>query len=112
MLEENQELFQDFEKVHARYDLDPKLWQEKFNEVGEPVMEAVKRYEDKLCRHSEKGKYANFSAGLADKFWELVRQEFPKIDFVGVKISRPENNDTSPAPTASQDFEIKKISLL
>lgn len=112
MLEENKALFADFERVHSRYDLDPKTWQEKFNESGQAVMECLKKYEDKLCRFSEKGQYANFSASLAEKFWELVRQKFPKIDFVGVKISQPQK-PTQPAPKpAPFDFEIKKISLL
>lgn len=110
MLEENQEIFADFEKIHTRYDLDSKTWQEKFNEIGQPVVELIKKYENKLCRHSEKGKYANFSAGLAEKFWELAREQFPKIDFVGVKISKPQGSADSSPPI--NDFEIKKISLL
>lgn len=112
MLEENEALFADFEQIHARYDLDPQVWQEKFNGVGEPIIELIKKYENKLCRHSEKGQYANFSAGLAEKFWELARKEFPKIDFVGVKISLPQKSPPTAPRTQTVDFEIRKISLL
>jgi hypothetical protein len=112
MLKENEALFADFERVHARYDLDPKTWQDKFNQVGQAVMELVKKYEDDLCRHSEKGQYANFSANLAEKFWELVRRKYPRIDFVGVKISGPQKPTQRVSKPAAFDFEIKKISLL
>ena len=112
MLQENEALFADFELVHARYDLDPKTWQDKFNQVGPAAMDLIKKYEDYLCRHSEKGQYANFSASLAEKFWELVRRKYPRIDFVGVKISGPQKPTQPALQTATPDFEIKKIPLL
>lgn len=85
MLKFNKEAFENFEKVHAAYVLDPKANQEEFNEVGRDIQDIIREWEDKLCNHSESGKYAKFSTQLSDKFWELVRAKFPKIDYIGVK---------------------------
>lgn len=107
MLKKNKKLFKDFESIHNRYVLEPQKYQEEFNEVGKPIVEVIKEYENRLCGHSEKGIYGKFSSTLAEKFWNLVRQTYSKVDFVGVKIKRPakkENQEIS--------FEIKKIKLL
>jgi hypothetical protein len=106
MLEENKEAFEQFQRIHNQYVLSPHEHQEKFNQIGMPIMELIKKYENKLCNHCEKGMYAQFSSNLAEKFWELVRKEFSQIDFVGVKRSIP-TKEAQDAP-----FEIKKISLL
>ena len=85
MVSENQELFEHFKKLHDYYSLNPNRYQLAFNVEGEKIVAVIREYERKLCGHSEKGKYGKFSSGLADKFWEQVRKQFPKIDFVGVK---------------------------
>lgn len=109
MLSENKALFDEFSHIHDRYVLSPHLWQEKFNQIGKEVVKIINQYENKLCRKSEKGKYAHFSANLAEKFWQLVRKKFAKIDFVGVKISSAKTNHE--ASSLSNNFEIKKISF-
>ncbi|OIO13099.1 hypothetical protein COV53_06855 [Candidatus Gottesmanbacteria bacterium CG11_big_fil_rev_8_21_14_0_20_37_11] len=85
MMEENEEIFEYFKKLHDSYVEEPEFWQAKFNEEGKKVTEIVRNWERKLCRHSERGQYGKFSSNLAEKFWNEVRIHFPKIDFVGVK---------------------------
>jgi len=85
MMEENEEIFEYFKKLHDSYVEEPEFWQANFNEEGKKVTEIVRNWERKLCRHSERGQYGKFSSNLAEKFWNEVRIHFPKIDFVGVK---------------------------
>lgn len=85
MMEENQKLFAEFKSVHDNYVQDDKKWQGKFNEEGEKVVAVIREWERRLCSYSEQGQYGKFSSSLADKFWSVVRNYFPKIDFVGVK---------------------------
>ena len=107
MLEDNKKLFSDFESIHNRYVLEPQKYQEEFNQAGQPVIKVIKEYENRLCGHSEKGIYGKFSTSLAEKYWNLIRQKYSKIDFVGIKIIRPANNKHQKTV-----FEIKKIKLL
>lgn len=83
MIDQNLSLFSQFQDIHDKYVLDSKKWQTEYNEVGSRVVEIVREWERKLCSESEKGKFGKFSNNLADKFWELVRQDYPRIDFVG-----------------------------
>jgi hypothetical protein len=85
MVDENLDLFGDFQDIHDKYAKNPQIWQTKFNLVGEKVVEVIRDWERRLCRESERGQFGKFSASLADKFWTLVRKDYPKIDFVGVK---------------------------
>jgi len=84
---ENLKIFGEFQDIHDKYVLNPDVWQVKFNEVGKEAVSVIRDWERKLCRQSEKGQYGKYSATLADKFWDLARKDFPKIDFVGVTIS-------------------------
>lgn len=85
MIENNQELFKDFERIHKLFEQDEKKYKKEFDQVGEDVRTIIRKYENMLCSHSESGKYGKFSSKLSDKFWEAVRGKFPKIDFVGVE---------------------------
>jgi len=85
MLEYNTDLFSAFTKVHALYVQDAKKYQQQFNELGEEVLGIIRKYENILCNTSEGGKYGKFSSGLSEKFWSVVRAQYPKIDFVGMK---------------------------
>lgn len=87
MINKNRELFIKFKITHDMYANDKKTWTNQFNEEGSRVLAIIREYEDILCRHSEQGQYSKFSANLAEKFWDEVRKNYPKIDFVGVKIS-------------------------
>lgn len=85
MLDNHKELFDSFKHIEMLYEKDAKKYQKEFNEKGEEVLVVIRKYENMLCSHSEGGKYGKFSSKLSDKFWEMVRKYFPKIDFVGVK---------------------------
>jgi hypothetical protein len=85
MIDQNKKLFADFQDIHDQYVLEPAKNQDKFNVIGAQVVEVIRDYERKLCGHSEKGQFGKFSQNLSDKFWALVRADFRKIDFVGVK---------------------------
>ena len=87
MLAKNRELFIKFKITHDMYVTDRKTWAAQFNEEGEEVLEIIRDYENRLCGHSEQGQYSKFSVNLAEKFWLEVRKNYPKIDFVGVKVS-------------------------
>lgn len=83
MMEYHKELMSDFKKVHDNFALDPEKWRDEFNEKGQEVLPIIRRCENNLCGKSESGKYGKFSSKLADKFWELIRKQFPKIDLIG-----------------------------
>jgi hypothetical protein len=101
MLSENRDLFNGFKKIHDRYALRSDGLQEEFNKKGEKVLEVVREYENRLCANTERGVYNKFSGGLAQKFQDEVRKEFPMIDHVGLK------SETKAVST----FFIKRIDL-
>jgi len=84
MYSTNQELFDNFKEIHDEYTLDPSKWQKIYNDYGREIVEVIRDYERKLCIKMGSGKYGQFSASLAQKFWDEVRIKFPKIDFVGI----------------------------
>ena len=84
MLSQNKELFESFKKVHDKYSQDQKVWRAKYNEEGEKIMTIIRRYESRLCGRSEGSGFGKFTGGLSEKFWNLVRKEFPLIDEVGL----------------------------
>ena len=86
MIDENKELFDSFFKIHDQYVQSPKIHQQRFNEIGREIQEIIHAYERRLCGKTEGGMYSKFSSGLSEKFWGLARQDFPKIDFIGVII--------------------------
>ena len=84
MLEAHKAAFESFRVIHDKYAEDPKVWEEQYNEEGQPILILIKRWENNLCSKSESTKYGKFSNTLADKFWAEVRNVFPKIDYVGM----------------------------
>lgn len=84
MLDQNKELFEEFKKIHDSYATDPKAWQSKFNEVGRDVQDIIRRYENRLCSHSEGSGYGKFTNSLSDKFHAEIKNHFPKIDSIGL----------------------------
>ena len=85
MVHNNWKLFTSFKNLHDRYLIEPEACHREFNAEGEKILGVIREWERRLCQQTEKGQYSKFSSGLADKFWELVRADYPKIDFVGVK---------------------------
>ena len=82
MLTYNKELFDEFKIIHDKYASDPEKFKEEFNKKGQDVLNVIRKFENMLCGKSEAGKFGKFSSNLSDKFWELIRKHFPKIDFV------------------------------
>lgn len=84
MIDENKDLFDRFFRIHDLYTLDSTSHQMEFNDIGRQIQDVIHTYERRLCGKTEGGMYSKFSTNLSEKFWGLVRQDFPKIDFVGV----------------------------
>jgi len=85
MIDENRELFNDFMDIHDKYAKDKKSHQDEFNKIGRKVMDVVRDRENRLCSGMSRS-YAQFSHRLADKFSDIIKKDFPLIDFIGVKI--------------------------
>ncbi|RJR14654.1 hypothetical protein C4579_04520 [Candidatus Microgenomates bacterium] len=85
MLTENETLFTRFTDVHDKFAANPNAYKKLFNETGEEVLTVIRKYEKMLVGSTERSQYSKFSTGLSEKFWQGVRQLFPKIDFVGIK---------------------------
>lgn len=86
MLDQNRELFEEFIDIHNKYSEDPTRWQDKFNEVGSPVLDVIRKYENRLCAKSGNTGYGKYTMALADKFQAIVKQYFPKIGKVGLIV--------------------------
>lgn len=106
MIDNNLRLFAEFELTHAQYHLDPKKHQEKFNQLGELVLNAIREYENRLCSRSETGGYATYSTALAEKFQKEIKTLFPLIDQVGITVKKSKSN---PENKSAQKFILKKI---
>lgn len=83
MLDSERDLFAKFEQIHEQFKKDEPKYQAEFNEIGAKVMEVIQEWEKRLCQFSEKGVNAKYSANLAEKFWEEVRDRYSHIDLVG-----------------------------
>ncbi|HQM15590.1 MAG TPA: hypothetical protein PLM16_00045 [Candidatus Woesebacteria bacterium] len=83
---QEESLFAEFAKLHQRYQQSPKQHQAEFNRQGEQVLEVVRDWERRLCSPMGRTIYGQYSNQVSEKFWQLVRDEFPAIDMVGVKI--------------------------
>lgn len=84
MLEQNKDLFEKFVVVHNNYSTDPKKYQSEFNEIGDEVLDVIRKYENRLCAKSGNTGYGKYTTTLADKFQAIVKQYFPKIGQVGM----------------------------
>ena len=86
MISEDQDLFDSFKEIHDKFAQDKDRWRDKFNEVGRGAVEVVRDWERRLCSAMGKGVYSVYSQQLSEKFWDLVRKEYPLVDLVGVKV--------------------------
>lgn len=87
MTDQNEKLFDEFEKINHEFANNSKsrLTTTKFHKLGFEVVDIVRFWERKLCSGMERGNNSVYSDKLADKFWNEVRDRFSKIDMVGVK---------------------------
>lgn len=87
MRQSNQELFNRFGAFTTDSLSNPERSKD-FEEVGLEVLDTVRFWERKLCSGMERGRHAQYSTQLADKFWQQVRSDYPLVDQVGVKKLR------------------------
>ena len=87
MIDENKSLFAKFFTVHELYTKDPIAHQTEFNTIGRQIQDVIHDYERRLCGKTEGGQFSKFSQNLSEKFWDIIRKDFPKIDYIGVSMS-------------------------
>ena len=88
MIDENRSLFDNFARIHQLFEKDQDLNADNFHQLGKAVLEVVREYDRRLCAAMGRGVYSIYSDKLSQKFWDLAREDFPKIDMVGVKIKK------------------------
>lgn len=88
MIDDNRSLFDRFAKIHQSFDQDQELNAEAFHQLGRDVLDVIRDYDRRLCAAMGRGVYSIYSDKLSQKFWDLVREDFPKIDLVGVKVKK------------------------
>lgn len=84
MRQNNEGLFVRFSKIHQLALQDPETLSAEFHHVGTEFIDVCRFWERKLCSGMERGKFAQYSHTLAEKFWQLIKTDFPLIDQVGV----------------------------
>jgi hypothetical protein len=73
MLKDHQDSFDELKKLDRK--------SEEFKSLQLKVIRIIRKNEDQLCAKTENTKFANFSLQLADKFWELIRKDYPEVDY-------------------------------
>jgi hypothetical protein len=82
---QHQALFDGFKKTHDAYVADPAKYEMAFNEQGLQVMDLLRATDRQLCSGMDRGGYGAYSSKLSEKFWQLVKADYPQIDLVGIK---------------------------
>lgn len=82
---QNAALFATFSEAHDLYVLNPQKWEARFNKDGLPVLDILRATERQLCAGMERGKFGAYSNKVAEKFWQIVKKDYPLIEYVGVK---------------------------
>ena len=85
MITQHEKEFKAFKEIHDLYRQDPEKWQDKYNEVGKPIMDIVIIWEGRLCGKMEGSGRGMYSGGVSEKFRQEIRSYFPSIDMVGIK---------------------------
>jgi hypothetical protein len=87
MMTEHQAKFDAFKVVHDGYLADRKQWSQRFHAEGQELLDIIRDWDRRLCAGMERGKFANYSNKLSEKFWAEVKKYLSHIDLVGVKSS-------------------------
>jgi hypothetical protein len=87
MLVKHKAEFDKFQEATEKFNANPRGTFKEFNKIGEEVMEIIRIYVDMLCRTSEMTGYGNHTSKLSDKFWDLVRKDFPSVDDIGTEYN-------------------------
>lgn len=85
MLEQHAAAFSSFRPIHDGYQTNPSLWADQFHQEGKQILDIARDWERRLCYGTEKGKYAQYSAKLAEKFWSEIKISWPMLDQVGIR---------------------------
>lgn len=83
MYQQNQRLFNQFQSIHDNF-ANSGQHEDQFHSVGRDVLDVVRDWERRLCYGTEKGKYASYSAQLAEKFRQEIKKTLPLLDQIGV----------------------------
>lgn len=87
LLKQSQDqLFADFAAVHQNFALNPEVNRTKFNQLGRDFLHLARNWEKRLCGSMERTNNSVYSAKVSENFWDLIRQDFPLIDQVGVIV--------------------------
>jgi len=84
----NQELFDEFKKIHDAYAKGDASKEADFHEVGRKVVDAFRDWDRRLCSGMSRGNFSQYSSKLSEKFWERIRQDFARIDEVGIMTKK------------------------
>ena len=85
LLKKNQvKTYTKFIKAHQDFSSNPDENRGEFNRIGRDFVSLVRAYERRLCGGMEKSNNSVYSAKVSEKYWQLIREEFPLIDQVGV----------------------------
>lgn len=84
MTEKNEQLFNDFDVVHAEF-VKNQSNIEEFHSKGQKVLDIIRDWERRLCSGMERGQNAQYSSNLAEKFMSLVKKRYSAIDQVGLR---------------------------
>jgi len=82
MINQNKELFDNFSRLYDLMQQDEQKYKNEFNVIGKKVNVVVRRTDNKLCAQTELSQFNKFSISLSNKFWEIVRENYPYIDKV------------------------------
>lgn len=84
LLQNNRALFDKFKPIHDRFNPNDQTTVDEFHRVGRDVLDAIRSYERRLCSGMERTNNSVYSNQVAEKYWNLIRQDFPLIDQIGV----------------------------
>lgn len=82
MISENFDLFAKFKEVSEFFKNNQRI--EEFHAIGDEIIKIISIYQIKLCADSDRAGKSKFTVSLSDGFWELIRENYPMIDDVGV----------------------------
>lgn len=87
----HQQMFVSFQTIHDGYQAHPEKWEEQFHTKGRDLLDIIRSYERKLCSKMERTSHGQYSNSVAEKFWSLVKKDFPLVDHIGVTVSKPKH---------------------
>ncbi len=89
MSDQNVDLLARFDQIHHQFQTqaNPEV-AAQFHAVGRDVRDLIYSWERRLCAGMERGVHGQYSQGVSQKFWDLVRRRYPLIDQVGLIIKK------------------------